>query len=124
VSKRVLIVEDSPAMRQLLLFAVRRFPGVQVDEAPDGVAALKAIAQAPYDVLFVDLNMPMLDGLKLIRRVREDPRQAQTRIVVVTTEESAEVEQQARELGATHYLRKPVQRHAIEEVLRTALGES
>jgi two-component system chemotaxis response regulator CheY len=117
-------VEDSPAMRQLLLFAVRRFPGVQVDEVPDGVAALKAIAQTPYDVLFVDLNMPMLDGLKLIRRVREDPRQAQTRIVVVTTEESVEVEQQARELGATHYLRKPVQRHAIEEVLRTALGES
>jgi len=121
MSKRILIVEDSPAMRQLLMLAIRRFPQVEVDEVGDGVAALKALAQSPYDVVFVDLNMPVLDGMKLIKRIREDGRYAKTSIVVVTTEERAEVEKQALELGANHYVRKPVNRRAIERVLRDVL---
>jgi len=120
--KRVLIVEDSPAMRQLLMLAIRRFPQVEVDEVGDGVAALKALATSTYDVVFVDLNMPILDGMKLIRRIREDERYGNARIVVVTTEERPEVEKQALELGASHYVRKPVNRRAIERVLRDVLA--
>ena len=119
--KRILIVEDSPAMRQLLMLAIRRFPQVEVDEVADGVAALKALAQSPYDVVFVDLNMPVLDGMKLIKRIREDERFGAAHIVVVTTEERPEVERQALELGANHYVRKPVNRRAIERVLRDVL---
>jgi two-component system chemotaxis response regulator CheY len=121
MSKRILIVEDSPAMRQLLRLAIRRFPEVEVDEVGDGVAALKALAQSEYHIVFVDLNMPVLDGLKLIKRIREDERHAQTRIVVVTTEESPEVERHALELGANQYVRKPVNRKVIERVLRDVL---
>ena len=120
--KRVLIVEDSPAMRQLLMLAIRRFPQVEVDEVGDGVAALKALTTSTYDVVFVDLNMPILDGMKLIKRIREDERYGDARIVVVTTEERPEVEKQALELGASHYVRKPVNRRAIERVLRDVLG--
>ena len=109
-------------MRQLLMLAIRRFPQVEVDEVGDGVAALKALATSTYDVVFVDLNMPILDGMKLIKRVREDERYGNARIVVVTTEERPEVEKQALELGASHYVRKPVNRRAIERVLRDVLG--
>jgi two-component system chemotaxis response regulator CheY len=123
MSKRILIVEDSPAMRQLLMLAIRRFPEVEVDEVGDGVAALKALAQTSYDVVFVDLNMPVLDGMKLIKRMREDARYAATKIVVVTTEESADVERHALELGANQYVRKPVNRKAIERVLRDVLPQ-
>jgi two-component system chemotaxis response regulator CheY len=119
--KRVLIVEDSPAMRQLLVLAIRGVAEVEVAEVGDGVAALKALAQVAYDVVLVDLNMPILDGLKLIKRIREDERQLETCIVVVTTEGDEEVERHARELGANHYLRKPVSRKAVERVLREAL---
>jgi two-component system chemotaxis response regulator CheY len=120
-SKRVLIVEDSPAMRQLLRLAIRRFPEVEIDEVGDGVAALKALAQGTYDVVFVDINMPILDGMKLIKRMREDERCAKTKIVVVTTEEGAETEEHARKLGAHYYVRKPVNRKAIEKILRDVL---
>jgi two-component system chemotaxis response regulator CheY len=114
--KRVLIVEDSPAMRQLLAITTARH-GAAVSEAPDGLAALKVLAKERFDLIFVDLNMPVMDGLKLIQRVREDPVHAGTRIVVCSTEGAEETEKQARRLGADDYLRKPVSRKAVEAAL-------
>jgi len=117
VNKKILICEDSPAMRQLIALAARGVKGALIDEADDGVAALKKLKGGSYNLLFVDLNMPVMDGMKLIRAVRADPAHAGMKIAVVTTEESAETEQQARTLGADYYLRKPVARRALEKVL-------
>src|SRR5437773_11452168 len=111
---KILIVEDSPAMRQLLTLAVKRLPSVEVVEAPDGLAALKALASGRFDLLLVDLNMPVLDGMKLIKRVRESeaaslpPGARPMRICVITTESTQATEDQARALGADFFLRKPV----------------
>jgi two-component system, chemotaxis family, chemotaxis protein CheY len=117
---RILIVEDSPAMRHLLNVASKR--NADVAEAPDGLAALKLLAQERFDLMFVDLNMPVLDGMKLIKRVREDANLAGTRICVVTTESSQASEEQARALGADFFLRKPIHRRDVEAVLAQALG--
>ncbi len=118
-SLRILIVEDSTAMRQLLSIAVRR-RGAEVAEASDGLVALRLLHESPYDLLFVDLNMPVLDGMKLIKRVREDPNMAGTKICVVTTESAQATEEQARSLGADFFLRKPVSRRDVERVLAEA----
>jgi two-component system chemotaxis response regulator CheY len=120
--RRILIVEDSTAMRQLLAIAVRR-RGAETAEAPDGLAALKLLSQERFDLLFVDLNMPILDGMKLIKRVREDKSLASTRICVVTTESSKATEEQARALGADYFLRKPVARRDVEHVLDQAFAD-
>jgi two-component system chemotaxis response regulator CheY len=120
---KILIVEDSPAMRQLMTLAVRKRPGVEVQEAADGLAALKLLAAAEFDLVFVDLNMPILDGMKLIKRMRESEAAlgaARVRIAVVTTESSQATEDQARALGADFFLRKPVSRRDIERVLAEA----
>src|SRR5262249_29898640 len=114
---RILIVEDSTAMRQLLTLAVRK-RGAEVAEAADGVAALKLLSQSKYDLAFVDLNMPILDGMKLIKRIREDG--LKTRICVVTTESSQATEEHARALGAEWFLRKPVSRRDVDRVLLEA----
>lgn len=120
---KILIVEDSPAMRQLLALAVRKRPNVEVQEAADGLAALKLLAATQFDLVFVDLNMPILDGMKLIKRLRESettlaaPR---VRVAVVTTESSQATEDQARALGADYFLRKPVSRRDVERVLAEA----
>lgn len=116
---RVMIVEDSTAMRQLLALAVRR-RGAQVEEAPDGLAALKLLAQERFDLLFIDINMPVLDGMKLIKRVREDDALRDVRICVVTTESAQATEEQARALGADFFLRKPLSRRDVERVLAEA----
>src|SRR5690242_13768714 len=118
---KILIVEDSPAMRQLLSITVRRRDGVQVVEASDGLDALKQLKQQRFDLMFVDLNMPILDGMKLIRRVRETDQAARIRICVVTTESADATEDQARALGADFFLRKPVSRRDVERVLTEAL---
>lgn len=120
---RILIVEDSPAMRQLLALAVRKRSGVEVDEASDGLAALKALAKTRYDLMFVDLNMPVLDGMKLIKKVRESETSTgggRVRICVVTTESAQATEDQARALGADFFVRKPVARRDVERILHEA----
>jgi len=123
--KRVLIVEDSPAMRQLIALTVQRVPGVHIDEAGDGMAALKALKDAsgsPYDLIFLDINMPVMDGIKLLGRIREDQTFSETIVAVITMAESSETERQARALGARYFVRKPVTRALVEEILTEALG--
>jgi two-component system chemotaxis response regulator CheY len=121
--KRVLIVEDSAAMRQLLALAVGRLPEVAIDEAADGVAALKLLrGGATYDLVFLDLHMPVMDGLKLLGALRGEPAAAGTVVAVVTTSENAETERQARALGARYFMRKPVSRRAVDRVLAEVFG--
>jgi two-component system, chemotaxis family, chemotaxis protein CheY len=120
--KRVLIVEDSPAMRQLLSMAVARHGNVTIDEAGDGVAALKALKMVRYDLVFLDLNMPVMDGMKLLGRIHDDPLYAGVPVVVVTTDENLETEAQARGLGAKFFVRKPVNRKIVEKILGEAFG--
>ncbi|MDW8247266.1 MAG: response regulator, partial [Sandaracinaceae bacterium] len=65
-----LVVEDSPMMRQLLVFALNRLKSVRVVEAEDGVDALKKLASQRFDLIITDINMPVMDGLKLVKRIR------------------------------------------------------
>ena len=90
-----LIVEDSPMMRQLLVFALARVKNLRVTEADDGVDGLRKLASARYDIIVTDINMPIMDGLKLVKRVRSDPVHKDTPIVIITTEGSQEDRQRA-----------------------------
>lgn len=104
-----LIVEDSPMMRQLLVFALARVRNLRVTEADDGVDALRKLATARFDIIVTDINMPIMDGLKLIRRVRTDPTHKDTPVIVITTEGAQEDRNRALQLGANAYITKPIQ---------------
>ena len=104
-----LIVEDSPMMRQLLVFALARVKNLRVTEADDGVDGLRKLASTKYDVIITDINMPIMDGLKLIQRVRTDPVHKETPIVVITTEGGSADRDRALRLGANAYITKPIQ---------------
>ncbi len=105
----VLVVEDSPMMRQLLIFALGRVKNLRVTEADDGVDGLRKLAAAKFDIILTDINMPIMDGLKLVKRVRSDPMHRATPIVIITTEGSDEDRQRAMQLGANAYITKPIQ---------------
>src|SRR6478672_10493353 len=77
-------------MRQLLVFALARVKNLRVTEADDGVDGLRKLASARYDIIVTDINMPIMDGLKLVKRVRSDPVHKDTPIVIITTEGSQE----------------------------------
>lgn len=104
-----LVVEDSPTMRQLIVFALSRIKPLKVVEADDGVDALKKLSQQHYDILITDINMPMLDGLKLVSMVRKDEVHKDIPIVIITTEGAQEDRQRALSLGANAYITKPIQ---------------
>lgn len=118
-SLRVLIVEDSAVMRHLVTLAVSRH-GAEVVEVADGQAAQQQIGVSHFDLLFIDLNMPILDGAALIKWVHDKASKETPKICVMTTEQGLETEQLVRQLGAHFYLRKPISRRDVERILGEA----
>lgn len=104
-----LVVEDSPTMRQLITFALKRIPGSKVIEANDGIDALKKLSTQKFDIILTDINMPIMDGLKLVSMVRNDPVHKAIPIVIITTEGADEDRKRGLALGANAYIAKPIQ---------------
>ena len=119
--KRILIVEDSPTMRQLLVFALRRLRGVEIVEAQDGMDGLRKVSSDAFDIALIDINMPVMDGLKLIRLMRGEDTLKEIPIVVITTEGACEDRERALALGANEYLTKPIQANRVLSVVRDLL---
>ncbi|GAB4168208.1 MAG: response regulator [Geothermobacteraceae bacterium] len=119
---KVLIVEDSPTMRQLIVFALKRLRGLQIVEANDGVDGLKKLSTEKFDLILTDINMPIMDGLKLVSLVRNDPSYKEVPIVIITTEGANEDRERALALGANEYITKPIQTTKIIEAATRLLG--
>ena len=118
---RILIVEDSPTMRQLLVFALNRLKDVDIVEARDGMDGLRKVTSDHFDLAFVDINMPVMDGLKLISLIRGEDALKDIPIVVITTEGASEDRDRALALGANEYLTKPIQANRVLSVVRALL---
>ena len=116
-----LVVEDSPTMRQLICFALRRVREVTVVEANDGVDGLKKLSQHNVDILLTDINMPIMDGLKLVSMVRKDANYKELPIIIITTEGSPEDRQRALALGANAYITKPIQAPQVISQVKSLL---
>ncbi len=123
-SYTVLIVEDSPTMRQLIAFALKRIRGIKIVEAQDGVDGLKKLSGDKFDLILSDINMPIMDGLKLVSLVRRDPNFKDVPIVIITTEGASEDRERALALGANDYITKPIQTTQILDVARRLLNIS
>jgi len=118
-----LVVEDSPTMRQLIVFALRRIKGLEIVEADDGVDALKKLAGPhKFDIILTDINMPIMDGLKLVSRVRGSENLKTIPIVIITTEGAAEDRSRALALGANAYITKPIQAPQVIAKVKELLG--
>ena len=117
-----LVVEDSPPMRKMIVFALSRIRELRVVEADDGVDALRRIASTKFDIIITDINMPILDGLKLVKRLRADEAYREVPIIIITTEGAEEDRQRALALGATAYITKPIQAPQVIEMVREVLG--
>ncbi len=117
----ILVVEDSPTMRQLIVFALKRLKDVSVTEANDGVDGLKKLSAQKFDLLIADINMPIMDGLKLVSLVRQDAKFKDMPIIIVTTEGAEEDKKRGLTLGANAYLTKPVQTNQLIATVKELL---
>ncbi len=118
-----LVVEDSPTMRQLITFALKRIPGSKVVEASDGIDALKKLSTNKIDMILTDINMPIMDGLKLVSMVRNDPAHKALPIVVITTEGAEEDRKRGLALGANAYIPKPIQTQDLLNIVNQLIQE-
>ena len=118
---RFLVVEDSPTMRQLVTFSLKRIKDVQVTEASNGVDALKKLSEDKFHLMIVDINMPLMDGLKLLNIVRKDPVHGRIPVIIVTTEGAEADREKGLKLGANAYLTKPVQTNDLLKTVKELL---
>lgn len=115
----VLIVDDSAAIRKILQRVLRQteIPIGTVYEAGDGVEALATMGAQSIGLVLSDINMPNMDGLEFLSKVRAEPNWQQIPIVMVSTEGTHAKVLEAVERGASGYVRKPFTAEQIKEKL-------
>jgi two-component system, chemotaxis family, chemotaxis protein CheY len=121
IGRTALVVDDSAAMRRQLAHALQRI-NVAAVEATDGADAWRRLHAAAVDIILTDVNMPLMDGLKLVGLVRGGGAHRATPIVVITTESAEEDRRRALSAGANGYLVKPVQGQQVVDLVKTLLG--
>ncbi len=118
----ILIVEDSPTMRQLIKFSLKRISDCNLVEASDGVDGWKKLSTTEFDLVLTDINMPVMDGLKLVSLIRNDDKKGEIPIIIITTEGAEEDKKRGLALGANDYIAKPIQSHTLLEVVKKYLN--
>ena len=116
----ILTVDDSTSMRQMIRFTLAQ-AGHTVLEAVDGCEALEKLATVTPDLVITDLNMPKMDGLELIRRVRSMPALKCIPIIMLTTESQDEKKQAGRAAGATGWIVKPFKGEQLVGVVKKVI---
>lgn len=122
MAKVVMVVDDSETVRQVLQLTLGN-AGYEVIEAEDGVEALSKLDGAKVDMMITDLNMPNMDGLELIHKVRAGKNHRFTPIVMLSTESSEEKKQAGRKAGASGWIVKPFKPEQLLKVVKMVLGQ-
>ena len=120
MSARILVVDDSASMRQMVAFALSS-AGFAVDEAEDGQVALGRAQGQKFNAVVTDVNMPYMDGISLIRALRGLPDYKFTPMLMLTTESAADKKSEGKAAGATGWLVKPFDPPKLLEVTRKVL---
>jgi CheY-like chemotaxis protein len=103
----VLIVDDDPFIRKLIVTTLEDVSGFELVEADDGLAAVDAAARDRPELVFLDIDMPRLDGLEACRRIRAEPATSRCTIVMLTAAAGDSAEREAENAGADLFLTKP-----------------
>ena len=119
----VLIVDDSAAIRKILQRVLRQtdLPLGEIHEAGDGTEAVELLNSRRFGLVLSDINMPHMDGLQLLARVKEMEHMKNVPVIMITTEGGQGKVMEAVQLGATGYVRKPFTADQIKEKLAGVL---
>jgi two-component system chemotaxis response regulator CheY len=121
MSKTVLAVDDSRSILQMVAFTLKG-SGYQVLEATNGQEALGVASRQKVDLVLTDLNMPVMDGLTLIKSLRTQPAYRFTPMLMLTTEAGAAFKEQGKSAGATGWLVKPFDPQKLLGVVKKVIG--
>jgi two-component system chemotaxis response regulator CheY len=119
--QRVLVVEDSATMRGFVAAALESAGPYAVTQAESGFDALKILPRARYDLIITDINMPDINGLELVRFIRESAQHKETPLIIISTDGREADRDRGMKLGADAYLTKPFAPETLVETVRSVL---
>jgi two-component system, chemotaxis family, chemotaxis protein CheY len=119
--KKIMTVDDSASMRQMVSFTLKG-AGYEVIEAVDGTDALEKMEKHAIHMLITDINMPNLDGIGLVRKVRAHAVFRFIPIILLTTESQESKKQEGKAAGATGWIVKPFKPDQLLNVVRKVIG--
>lgn len=117
----ILAVDDSASMRQMVSFTLKG-AGYQVVEATDGIEALKAAKSGKFDLVLSDVNMPNMDGIELVKELRQLADYKFTPVLMLTTESAGDMKMQGKQAGATGWIVKPFNPDQLLNTIKRVLG--
>lgn len=120
MARRILTVDDSPTIRRMIELTVKP-AGYTVMEAADGQAALDLLKTNGVDLIISDINMPNINGIELIRRLRAQEKFSKTPILLLTTESDPAKKAEGKAAGATGWIVKPFKQDQLLEVVAKVL---
>ncbi len=119
--KNVLVVDDSPTMRRMVMASLRNISETRFCQAGTGLEAIEQLALAPVDLMILDLNMPDMHGLEVLKFVRTHQAYRTLPVIVVTTKGDEASRSDALKQGASYYLTKPFDPNALAAHARELL---
>lgn len=121
MTANILTVDDSASIRMTTKITLTG-AGYSVTEAVDGQDGLTKAMAGNFDLIVTDLNMPNMNGLEMIRALRQSPAHTGVPIIFLTTESDAEMKSQAKAAGATGWITKPFDPEQLVKIARKVLG--
>ena len=121
MGKTILVVDDAGVMRQLNAMTLRG-EGFEVIEAVDGSDALLKISGQQIDLVLTDINMPVMDGIELIKEIRNNAEHKYVPILVLSTLSQEAKVKEGKEAGASGWIYKPYKPHQLMEVIRKLIS--
>ena len=118
--RSILAVDDSPSIRQMVAFTLKS-AGYSVIEAADGREGLAKAKENTVSLVLTDQNMPLMDGITLVKTLRGLPMYATTPILILTTESSDDMKAKGRAAGATGWLVKPFDPVRLVEIVKRVI---
>jgi two-component system chemotaxis response regulator CheY len=122
-SMNVLVVDDYKSMVRIVRGMLNQLGFVNVDDAPDGAAAMALLKEKNYGLVLSDWNMQPVTGLELLKQVRAEERTKKTPFVMVTAEAKVENVIAARQAGVNNYVIKPFTLAVLKQKLTSVVGE-
>ena len=121
MEKTIMTVDDSATIRMMVSFSLKE-AGFKVVEAVDGVDALEKLEEHDISLVIADVNMPVMDGIQFVKKMRVHPKYKFTPVVMLTTESHESMKEKGREAGATGWIVKPFKPEQLISVVRKVLG--
>ncbi len=118
---RVLFADDLPVMKKLVISILKQINITNIDTASNGEEALELMTEKQYDIVLTDWNMPVMNGLQLLQKIKSDPVLKKTPVILITAEDDKDQVLEAIKAGVNGYVIKPIKASTLQEKIISTL---